>query len=87
MQMHVQEQGVGHEEAASGIPAGSLGAAHRRKAARSNPSGSCLELAEMPDVQIAMRNSRNPSGPALIFSRTAIATFLAMAKEGGLRAP
>jgi hypothetical protein len=87
MQMHVHEQDVGHEEAASGIPAGSLRAAHWRKAARSNPSGSCVELAELPDGQIAMRNSRNPSGPALIFSRTAIAAFLATAKKGGLHAP
>ena len=85
--MHVHEQDVGHEEAASGIPAGSLRAVRWRKAARSNPSGSCVELAELPDGRVAMRNSRNPSGPALIFSRTAIAAFLATAKKGGLPTP
>ena len=85
--MHVHEPDVGHEEAAGGIPADSLPAAPWRKAARSNPSGSCVELAELPDGRVAMRNSRNPTGPALIFSRSAIAAFLATAKKGGLRAP
>ena len=85
--MYVHEQDVAHEEAASGIPAGCLRAARWRKAVRSNPSGSCAELAELPGGRIAMRNSRNPSGPALIFSSTAIAAFLATAKKGGLRAP
>ena len=85
--MHVHEQDAGPEEAAGGIPASSLQVARWRKAARSNPSGSCVELAELPDGRVAMRNSRNPTGPALIFSRTAIAAFLATAKKGGLRAP
>jgi hypothetical protein len=47
-----------------------------------NPSGSCVEIAGLPDGEIAVRNSRYPSGPALIYTRAEIATFLARAKAG-----
>jgi hypothetical protein len=87
MQMHVPEKDVNHEDAVSSIPANRLRAARWRKAHRSNPTGSCVELAQLPDGRVAMRNSRNPSGPALIFSRSAIAAFLATAKKGRLSAP
>jgi hypothetical protein len=36
----------------------------------------------LPDGEIAVRNSRYPSGPALIYTRAEIATFLARAKAG-----
>lgn len=34
-----------------------------RKSHFSNPSGNCVELAELPDGRVAMRNSRDPEGP------------------------
>jgi hypothetical protein len=58
-----------------------------RKAARSNPTGSCVELAELPGGMVAIRNSRHPSGPALEFTRAAIAALLVAAKSGELPAP
>ena len=85
--MDVPEHDVNQEDVANGIPANRLTAARWRKAQRSNPTGSCVELAELPDSRVAMRNSRNPSGPALIFSRAAIAAFLATARKSGLGAP
>lgn len=53
-----------------------------RKSTASNPSGSCVELAELEDGQIAVRNSRYPAGPALIYFRQEIAAFVAGAKNG-----
>jgi hypothetical protein len=53
-----------------------------RKSGWSNPSGNCVEVAALPDGEIALRNSRHPSGPALIYPRAEIAAFLAGVKTG-----
>ena len=40
-----------------------------RKSSWSGPQGgNCVELAKLPDGQVAIRNSRHPSGPALVFT-------------------
>jgi Domain of unknown function (DUF397) len=53
-----------------------------RKSRRSNPSGNCVEVAELPDGEVAVRNSRHPSGPALIYTRAEISAFILGAKDG-----
>ena len=53
-----------------------------RKSTASNPNGSCVEVAELPGGSIAMRNSRFPAGPALIYTRAEIGAFLAALKDG-----
>ncbi len=65
-----------------GIEATSLDGATWRKATYSNPSGNCVELAELPDGRIAMRNSRHPAGPALVYERSEVDAFLRGAKAG-----
>ena len=66
------------------IPAPQLPGAVWRKSARSNPTGSCVELATLPSDLIAMRNSRSPDGPALLFTRAEIAALINAAKIMGL---
>ncbi len=47
----------------------------------SNPSG-CVELAELRTGVIVLRDSQNPSGPALCFTPGEIAAFIGGAQKG-----
>jgi hypothetical protein len=66
----------------NGMPASSLPELSWHKSRHSNPNGSCLEVAKLPEGEIAIRNSRYPFGPALIYTPTEIAAFLMGAKDG-----
>lgn len=46
-----------------------------RKSLRSGSDDNCVEVARVRDVY-AVRDSKNPSGPALAFTRTEWRTFL-----------
>lgn len=52
------------------------------KAAASGNSNACVEATVLPDGQIGMRHSRDPGGPALVYTRGEMAAFLAGAKAG-----
>jgi uncharacterized protein DUF397 len=41
-----------------------------------------VEMAELPTGEIAMRNSRHPDGPALVYTREEIEAFINGAKDG-----
>jgi hypothetical protein len=69
---------------ATAVPADRLGLVAWRKSAASNPNGDCVELAPLPSGAVAMRNSRDPRGPALIYTRSAIKALLDRAKSGEL---
>jgi nitrogen fixation-related uncharacterized protein len=53
-----------------------------RKSRFSNPSGSCVEVAELPGGEVAVRNSRDPGGPALVYTPAEIEAFLMGVKDG-----
>ncbi len=53
-----------------------------RKSRHSNPSGSCVEVADLGSVGVGVRHSRFPGGPALVCTRVEIAAFLAGVKDG-----
>jgi hypothetical protein len=53
-----------------------------RKSARSGKQGNCVELAPVRSRGVAVRNSRFPEGPALVFSVAEMTAFLADIKSG-----
>jgi hypothetical protein len=66
----------------NGIPAAELTNVTWQKSKHSNPNGACVEVAHLANGEIAVRNSRFPAGPALVYTRAEIAAFLAGAKDG-----
>ncbi len=70
------------DEPYNGMPATALGQVRWLKSRHSNPSGNCVEVASLPTGEIAVRNSRHPAGPVLLYTRAEIAAFLQGAKDG-----
>jgi hypothetical protein len=52
------------------------------KSRHSNAEGNCVEVAALPEGGVALRNSRDPDGPALVYTPAEVAAFLAGAKDG-----
>lgn len=67
--------------ARNGVRASSLDACWI-KSRHSNAEGNCVEVAPLVDGTIAVRNSRDPDGPALVYTPAEVAAFVAGAKEG-----
>ncbi|UJW36469.1 DUF397 domain-containing protein [Saccharothrix sp. AJ9571] len=59
-----------------------LAGARWKKSSRSGALGNCVEVAPLADGSIAVRNSRFPAGPALVYTQAEMAAFLAGAKDG-----
>lgn len=69
-------------EIPNGVPADQLVDAAWRKSRHSGANGACVELAPLADGGCAMRNSRHPSGPALVYTRAELVAFVAGVKDG-----
>jgi hypothetical protein len=80
--MHVHGELMVMQEFENGMPAERIEGAVWRKSARSNPYGNCVEVAALPDGGVAMRNSRHPDGPALVYTRDEIVAFLGGVRDG-----
>lgn len=66
----------------NGINAAELTGVAWQKAKRSNSQGACVEMARLNDGSIAVRNSRFPSGPALVYTQEEIDCMILGAKDG-----
>jgi hypothetical protein len=64
----------------NGMPAGDLSDVQWRLAGGGDGSG--VEMAKLPDGQIAVRNSADPDGPALIYTRAEIEALIGGAQDG-----
>jgi Domain of unknown function (DUF397) len=66
----------------NGMPAAELGDVRWLKSRYSNATGECVEIAALPSGEIAMRNSRFPAGPVLVYTQAELIAFLAGVKDG-----
>ena len=64
------------DQAHGGLQAWYSGGAEWRKSSYSNPSGNCVETASLPSGRVAVRDSKCPSSPVLIFTQAEWAAFL-----------
>lgn len=75
---------AGADELYNGMPAAELGDLipdlQWRKATSAEGAG--VELARLPDGQVAVRNSAFPDGPALIYTRAEIEALIGGAQDG-----
>ena len=66
----------------SGMPAEDILGALWQKPWSGSNGGACLEVAKLPDGRVAVRQSTDPEGPALVFSAEEIRVFVKSSKEG-----
>ncbi|MET9057929.1 DUF397 domain-containing protein [Streptomyces antibioticus] len=69
------------ESVPNGVRASSLDA-RWIKSSHSNAEGNCVEVAALVGGGVALRNSRDPHGPALVYTPAEVAAFVAGAKGG-----
>jgi Domain of unknown function (DUF397) len=69
-------------EARNGISASDLGAEGWVKPWSGSNGGDCLEAKKLPGGQVALRQSTDPHGPALILQPNEIRAFINGAKAG-----
>ncbi len=79
---HEKRQLTTMQQPPNGVSAASLPGLTWQKSRHSNPSGNCVEVAALPTGGVAVRNSRDPEGPALIYTSDEIAAFIAGARDG-----
>jgi hypothetical protein len=66
----------------NGMPARELGSVGWRKPWSGPNGGNCVEALKLSDGRVALRQSSDPDGPALIYSPHEIESFIAGAKNG-----
>ncbi|MFD9482539.1 DUF397 domain-containing protein [Streptomyces sp. NPDC059991] len=66
----------------NGMPARELGTEGWHKPWSGGNGGNCVEAMKLSDGRVAMRQSADPEGPALIYTSNEIAAFILGAKSG-----
>ncbi|MBB4894331.1 hypothetical protein FHS39_003365 [Streptomyces olivoverticillatus] len=69
-------------QAFNGMAASDIEGAVWHKSRHSNSQGSCVEFAKLPGGGVAVRNSRHPDGPALVYTPAEIEAMLLGIKDG-----
>lgn len=70
------------QEIYSGMAAAHLKGATWKKSERSNSQGACVELARLDSATVAMRNSRDPEGTALVYPAEAVRAMVGALRSG-----
>ncbi|MFJ2175883.1 DUF397 domain-containing protein [Streptomyces sp. NPDC087851] len=65
----------------NGVRADEITGVTWQKARASLNNGNCVEVAPLPGGRVAVRNSRFPEGPALVFTEAEVAAFIEGAKR------
>lgn len=71
----------------NGMSAAQVTGAEWRKGSRSGAVGNCVEVSPVSDGRTAIRDSKAPDGPALVFSGQVIRSFTNALRGGVLRMP
>ncbi|RKN05370.1 DUF397 domain-containing protein [Streptomyces radicis] len=66
----------------NGMPARELGSEGWSKPWSGTNGGNCVEALKLADGRVALRQSTDPDGPALIYTPHEIETFIRGAKRG-----
>lgn len=66
----------------NGMPAAELGSEGWYKPWSGGNGGNCVEAMKLADGRVAVRQSADPDGPALIYTHLEIAAFIQGAKAG-----
>lgn len=66
----------------NGMPATELEGVTWQKSRRSNSQGNCVEIAVLPGGGAAVRNSRHPQGPALVYTQAEMEALILGVKDG-----
>jgi hypothetical protein len=66
----------------NGMPATDLGPDGWHKPWSGGNGGNCIEAMKLADGRVAVRQSADPGGPALIYTTNEIAAFIRGAKSG-----
>jgi hypothetical protein len=75
---------AGNGDVYNGMPAGDLKDVQWRRVggAAGGGEGAGVEMARLADGQIAVRNSADPQGPALVYTRAEIEALIGGAQDG-----
>ncbi|MBF6059833.1 DUF397 domain-containing protein [Nocardia terpenica] len=57
------------------------------KSSRSSTGGECVEVAHLSSGRVGVRDSKNPTGPALVFAPAEWDAFAAEVKDGEFDRP
>lgn len=71
-----------HHPIRNGMPARDLGAQDWHKPWSDDAGGACVEVKKLGDGRVAVRQSTDPGGPALVFTDREITNFLTGVKAG-----